>query len=92
MIQKISASQFGFMCLMNSLDLKADPLSIALKAVQLYAETHPRPPHVTQKQAALMMGVSTATVSRLVRSGHLSLNNVGLIPIHEIDNAIQKAA
>lgn len=27
-------------------------LEIAIKAVQLYAETHPRPSHVTQTQAA----------------------------------------
>lgn len=30
---------------------------IALKAVQLYAEMHPRPPHVTQAQAAEMLMV-----------------------------------
>lgn len=80
---------------MNSLDLKAAPhdaLSIAKMAVQLYAETHPRPPHVTQKQAAAMLRVSTATVSRLVRAGHLSLNSVGFIPIEQIDSAIKKAA
>lgn len=67
-------------------------LSIAVKAVQLYAESHPRPPHVTQKQASAMMGVSTATVSRLVRAGHLSLNGVGLIPIEQIDSVIKRAA
>ena len=27
-----------------------DALSIAAKAVQMYAETHPRPPHVSQVQ------------------------------------------
>lgn len=62
-----------------------DVLAIATKAVQLYAETHPRPPHVTQKQAAEMLGVSRPTVSRMVASGSLTLNGVGLIPIHQID-------
>ena len=28
-------------------------LHIAIKAVELYAATHPRPAHVTQRQAAL---------------------------------------
>lgn len=75
---------------MNSLDLKAAPdaLFIARMAVQLYAETHPRPPHVTQRQAALMLGVSTATVSRMVKSGHLTLNDFAAIPIDQIDSAI----
>lgn len=78
---------------MNSLDLKAaapDALSIARMAVQLYAETHPRPPHVTQKQAAAMMRVSTATVSRMVKSGHLTLNSFALIPIEQIDSATRR--
>ena len=34
-------------------------LDIALRAVQLYAETHPRPPHVTQSQAAREVDVMT---------------------------------
>lgn len=66
-----------------------DALSIAIKAVQLYAETHPRPPHVTQRQAALMLDVSTATVSRMVKSGNLTLNAFAAIPIDQIDNAIR---
>lgn len=34
---------------------------IARRAVQLYAETHPRPTQVNQKQAAEMLGVSART-------------------------------
>ncbi len=30
-------------------------LETAIKAVQLYAEMHPRPPHVNQQQAAEML-------------------------------------
>lgn len=73
---------------MNSLDLKAaepDMLSIAMKAVQLYAETHPRPLHVTQKQAGEMLYLSAPTIGKMVKCGQLRLNGAGLIPIHQID-------
>ena len=66
-----------------------DALSIAAKAVQMYAETHPRPPHVSQVQAAAMLDVSKATVSRLVKSGTLTLNSVGLIQVGQIDRIIE---
>lgn len=62
-----------------------DTLEIAHHAVRLYAETHPRPPHVTQKQAAVMLDLSAPTVSRMVRAGTLRLNGAGLIPISQID-------
>ncbi len=48
-----------------------DPMQIAIQAVRLYAETHPRPSHVTQQQAAEMLGLSAPTVGRLVRAGTL---------------------
>lgn len=63
-------------------------LEIATRAVQLYAETHPRPSHVTQLQAAEMLGLSRGTVCKLVKVGTLKLNKCGLIPIAEIDKAI----
>lgn len=62
-----------------------DTLHVAVQAVRLYAESHPRPPHVTQRQAALMLGLSAPTVSKLVRAGKLRLNGAGLIPIGQID-------
>lgn len=67
-------------------------LETAMKAVQLYAETRPRPSHVTQSQAAEMLGLSRPTISKLIRNGILSLNKCGLIPITEIDRALQKVA
>ena len=67
---------------------QADALRIAALAVQRYAETHPRPSSVTQKQAALMIGVSGATLSRLVRSGKIKLNDVSSVPISEIDRVL----
>jgi len=64
-------------------------LDIAMMAVRLYAETHPRPSQVTQAQAAEMLNLSRATVSRMVQAGTLRLNKCGLIPITEIDLALQ---
>lgn len=46
-----------------------ETVEIAVKAVQIYAETHPRPSQVTQDQAAEMVGVSPATISRMVKAG-----------------------
>ncbi|UEP21389.1 DNA-binding protein [Burkholderia ambifaria] len=66
-----------------------DALDIARRAVQLYAETHPRRPHVTQMQAAEMLGISRWTVSKMVKVGTFRLNRCGLIPIEQIDRALQ---
>ena len=63
-------------------------LTIALKAVQTYAELHPRPSHVTQKQAAELLGLSVPTVRKMVACGTLKLNKCGLVPIYQIDLAI----
>mgnify|MGYP003505425893 FL=1 len=63
-------------------------VDIALKAVQLYAETQPRPSQVTQDQAAEMAGVSRGTISKMIKSGRLKLNEFGRIPVSEIDRAI----
>lgn len=62
-----------------------DPLAIAILAVRHYSETHPRPSHVTQRQAGEMLGKSAPTITRLVRAGKLTLNGVGMIPISQID-------
>lgn len=67
-------------------------IEIALKAVQLYAEMHPRPAHVTQVQAAEMVGLSRETVRKLVRQGRIKLNDAGMIPISEIDRFLAPKA
>ena len=67
-------------------------LDIALKAVQCYAESHPRPPHVNQKQAAEMLGKSHVTVRNMVRAGIIRLNACGDIPISEIDRVLAAKA
>lgn len=68
--------------------MKTRIITIAAKAVQLYAETHPRPPQVTQTQAAEMLGISRPTLSRMVKAGEVRLNRCGLIPITEIDRVL----
>lgn len=62
-----------------------DTLRIAARAVQLYAETHPRPTQVTQKQAAEILCVHPKTVRNYIASGKLKLNGCGLIPIGAVD-------
>ena len=69
-------------------ELNTDVIHIAAKAVQIYAETHPRPPQVTQVQAAAMLDLSVSTVRRLINYGTLRLNECGLIPISQIDRAL----
>ena len=64
-------------------------IETAIKAVRLYAETHPRPPHVTQAQACEMLRLSAPTVRRLIRSGALRLNAAGMIPVSEVDRVIE---
>lgn len=63
-------------------------IEAAAMAVRLYAERHPRPPHVTQRQAAKMARVSEPTIRKMVRAGVLKLNKFGLIPIEDVDRAI----
>lgn len=57
----------------------------AMRAVQLYAETHPRPTQVSQAQAAEMLGVHPKTVRNYIIAGKLKLNGCGQIPIEAID-------
>lgn len=57
----------------------------AARAVQLYADTHPRPTQVTQRQVAEMLGVSTRSVRNYIVAGKLKLNACGQIPIEAVD-------
>ena len=63
----------------------SDVERIALRAVQMYAEAHPRPTQVTQQQAAEMLGVSRKTIYNYIRSGRLKLNRCGQLPIEAVD-------
>ncbi|WP_258180430.1 helix-turn-helix domain-containing protein [Burkholderia multivorans] len=66
-------------------------LNIAHRAVHLFEQQPPRPVHVTQTEAADMLGLSGATVGKLVRTGELRLNGCGRIPIGQIDMFLARA-
>lgn len=67
-------------------------LETAIQAVRIYAETHPRPAHVNQKQAAEMLGLSHVTVRKMIRTGEIRMNAAGMIPIVEIDRVLEPRA
>jgi len=68
--------------------MNAETINTAFAAVRLYAETHPRPLHVTQQQATGMLGCGITKVRAMVRAGTLRLNACGQIPVTEIDRAL----
>ena len=64
----------------------------AEKAVQrLPGHGKARPFHVTQKQAAEMLNLSPATVNKMVKFGSFTLNTCGLIPIAQVDRAMESS-
>lgn len=63
-------------------------VEIAALAVRAYAETHPRPVQVTLRQAAQMLCLSEPTVRKMILSGKLKRNAIGLIPTSEIDRVL----
>lgn len=67
-------------------------IDIAYQAVRMYAEAHPRPSHVTQKQACEMLNLSAPTVRAMIRRGAIRLNEFGLIPVSEIGRALNARA
>ena len=67
-------------------------LQLAIKAVQIYAESHPRPSQVNKVQAAQMLDIHYHTVTAMVKSGIIKLNKFGMIPMSEIDNALLSRA
>jgi len=63
-------------------------LTTALKAVQIYAESHPRPSSVTIGQAAEMLGISRKTLAGRIKDGWMQMNGLGKIPTSEIDRVL----
>ena len=61
---------------------------VARRAVQLYAEGHPRPSQVTMTQAGEMLGLTRHTVSKMVKAGQMKLNRCGLISIEQVDRML----
>jgi hypothetical protein len=68
-----------------------DALDIAVRAVSIYANRHPRPVQVNMTQAGEMLGLSRPTIRKLMAAGKLKYNHCGLIPIEHVD-ALLKAA
>lgn len=66
----------------------SDALSIAIKAVEIYAGRHPRPSHVTITQAAEMLGRNRCTVSAMLDRYKIRLNACGQIPIECVDRLL----
>lgn len=60
-------------------------LRVAVRAVEIYAQKHPRPTQVTQTQAAEMLGINPKTVRSYIVAGKLKLNGCGQIPIEAVD-------
>lgn len=67
-------------------------LEVAFQAVRLYAETHPRPLHVTLGQTAEMLGIPMDSLMKLMSGKKLRLNDCGLIPIGDIDRLLASRA
>lgn len=59
------------------------------KALASIKHTTNRPMSVTISQAAKMIGRSAPTVRKMVRSGTFSLNELGQIPVDQIDRVTQ---
>lgn len=64
----------------------------AMIAIDQYSAAHPRPSHVTMRQAAEMLDISHPTLKKLFDNGTLKLNLTGRIPITLIDRAIAARA
>ena len=69
-------------------DLTAVANAAAVRAVELYAQRHPRPPQVNVTQAAKMLGLSRPTVHKLMKAGKLTFNSCGQIPIEQVDRVM----
>ena len=64
-------------------------LETAVRAIEIFAARHPRPVHVTQKQAAEMLDKSVPTIRKMIAAGKLKLNAFGMVPIEMIDQALK---
>lgn len=71
---------------------KAELLLMIQEAIERGVVTalsmHPRPSCVNFEQAAEMLGVSSKTVSNMVRQGRINLNKLGRISIVEIERVL----
>ncbi|MGF6600354.1 uncharacterized protein YmfQ (DUF2313 family) [Paraburkholderia sp. GAS448] len=66
----------------------SDIEQVSRRAVQLYAESRPRPSQVTMTQAGEMLGLTRQTISKMVKAGQMKLNRCGLISIEQVDRML----
>lgn len=78
--------------IMQQAELNALITAAADEAVRKYVSTAKatsnRPASVTTAQAAKMLGRSTPTVRKMIRAGTFRLNDLGQIPVEQIDRAL----
>lgn len=58
------------------------------KGIERYMAMHPRPPWVSYRQAEMMLHRSPPYVRAMIRDGRIGLNQLGKIPIEEIDRLL----
>ena len=73
---------------MTPQEIEVVAIRAAMIAIDQYSVAHPRPSHVTMRQAAEMLDISHPTLKKLIDAGTLKLNLTGRIPITLIDRAI----
>lgn len=68
-----------------TLDLQEVIKLASAEAVRVALAMHPQPAQVTQKQAAQMLGLSEPTIRKMILDKKIQLNDVGQVPISEIN-------
>lgn len=69
-----------------------EAIDMAVRAVSIYAQRHPRPVQVTVTQAAQMLNVSRPTVHKYMKAGLLRYNKCGLISTEQVDALLASLA
>ena len=73
---------------MTTDEIEVVAIRAAMIAIDQYSVAHPRPSHVTMRQAAEMLDISHPTLKKLFDNGTLKLNLTGRIPITLIDQVL----
>lgn len=76
---------------MSQLTMTSEVIDLIDSAIERVFAKKPRPSLVNQKQAAEMLCVSEATMSKWVRTGRIRLNKAGYISITEIDRMLEES-
>lgn len=68
-----------------NLDMQEVIKLAAAEGARVALAMHPQPAQVTQKQAAQMLGLSEPTIRKMILDNKIQLNDVGQVPISEIN-------